>query len=441
MATTTSVTTTSRIALGAGDGHAKQLLDDARRRAERPAWKALLGGLIAGSLALVAYAWLAAAWDALPVLLMLVMAASLVGSLLGFLFGIPGERRDQVEVSATGEVRTNPPAQGSVGAAAAGDRQDGEPATGATVERKARSARLPYRPSNSLEQIAEWLTKVLIGASLVQLHELAAMLGRLGLTVAGAFADRPPGIAVAAQATVVGFSVTGFLAGYLWARLHYGAIQAQVDSSILDALTETDEKADAANQKATAADEKAVDLYSRMQRMLEAIGSVAKQALPSDVGPARRETGSGVTLPEEGRADAEAAARMSPAAAAAIQEFERSPVDWAIDPAGDLFPEASSEARGRRLAARIVTDLGNALIISIEVTRFAGTPLTGVVTFLLHPTFTDRVQHVQVHNDVAELSIHAVGAFTVVALADDGATVLKLDLVSLSGAPRWFVGS
>lgn len=66
-------------------------------------------------------------------------------------------------------------------------------------------------------------------------------------------------------------------------------------------------------------------------------------------------------------------------------------------------------------------------------------PLKGTVQFFLHQTFTNDRPLVQVGpNGKAELHLKAWGAFTVGALADDGATKLELDLAELADAPADF---
>jgi hypothetical protein len=65
-------------------------------------------------------------------------------------------------------------------------------------------------------------------------------------------------------------------------------------------------------------------------------------------------------------------------------------------------------------------------------------PLTGVVTFHLHPTFKKTVAPVLAKENKAELELVAWGAFTVGVSCDDGGTELELDLATIPDAPATF---
>ncbi|MDQ2643463.1 MAG: hypothetical protein M3020_06600 [Myxococcota bacterium] len=84
-------------------------------------------------------------------------AAALVGILLGFLFGIP---RTTVAERAPNPV-TDPP----------GGR---EPVPAGTSPLSA-----PYSVNTNLEQISDWLTKILVGVGLTQLNEIPEKLAAL----------------------------------------------------------------------------------------------------------------------------------------------------------------------------------------------------------------------------------------------------------------------
>lgn len=114
--------------------------------------------------------------------------AFMVGSLLGFLFGIP--RTVQGD-----------PAQG---------RSDGA----------AQPASLQSTNTN-LEQISDWLTKILVGVGLTQLQNLRGELAAMGAYFAIASS---PSVTLA---LILNFTIIGFLSGYLLTRLFLtGAFQA-----------------------------------------------------------------------------------------------------------------------------------------------------------------------------------------------------------------------
>ncbi|WP_371480126.1 hypothetical protein [Kitasatospora sp. NBC_00315] len=113
-------------------------------------------------------------------------AAAVLGGGLGFLFGVP-------RMQAGGSAQPGP--------AAVGARQDAS-----------------YLPNTNLEQVSDWLTKVLLGVGLTQLGSLGTRLHQLGAALAPALGG-DPGTAPFAAALVLYFLVLGFLAGWLATRL------------------------------------------------------------------------------------------------------------------------------------------------------------------------------------------------------------------------------
>lgn len=114
------------------------------------------------------------------------------------------------------------------------------------------------------------------------------------------------------------------------------------------------------------------------------------------------------------------------AAAPAIQPGNVDDDPWAGQFGG------RSEANGRVLEARItqISDRPGwcSVWIGVRSTSPDKNPLKGFVDFYLHPTFNNSKPHVHVVRGRAELNLKAWGAFTVGAIADDGKTLLELDL-------------
>jgi hypothetical protein len=117
-------------------------------------------------------------------------AAMVLAGILGLLFGIP--RAYTSEVSGAGAVEAA----------------------------KAEIAR-GYKANTNLEQVSDWLTKILIGATLTQLGAVPGLVQQLVDYLDDAFGAGP-----AAAALVLGivgvYAGGGFLVGYLWARLWLG---------------------------------------------------------------------------------------------------------------------------------------------------------------------------------------------------------------------------
>jgi hypothetical protein len=134
-------------------------------------------------------------------------ASALTGGLLGFLFGIPralqiGETTPNQSLNA-GQNTSNPNGH-NVG----------------------------YRANTNLEQISDWLTKILVGVGLTQLIVLPQKLKELGLFLAPGF-DTVPHPNLLAIVIVMYFSVSGFLFGYLWTRLFLAGALRDADVAAL----------------------------------------------------------------------------------------------------------------------------------------------------------------------------------------------------------------
>lgn len=74
-----------------------------------------------------------------------------------------------------------------------------------------------YASNSNLEQISDWLTKLLVGAGLVELTNLPNAASRLG-SYLGAGLTTPNASTIALASSIYGAGV-GFVTGYLWTRL------------------------------------------------------------------------------------------------------------------------------------------------------------------------------------------------------------------------------
>jgi tetratricopeptide (TPR) repeat protein len=105
------------------------------------------------------------------------LAAAAVGGLLGFLFGIP---RAVIQADRSGQ---------------------------------------SFESNTNLEQVSDWLTKILIGLGLAQLGAAGTGLSNLGHTLAKALGDTGDAGQVFGVSVVLYYAILGFMLGYLPARL------------------------------------------------------------------------------------------------------------------------------------------------------------------------------------------------------------------------------
>jgi hypothetical protein len=163
-------------------------------------WAAFMKWIAAGvgfalvSLALYAF-WQDHPWRTLSIGLVVAAAASLAGGLAGFIFGVP-------RVLAVDGPRAGSPGAGP--------------------------ARSTIVANTNLEQISDWLTKILVGVGLTQFGAIAAGARRLF----GALAPALGGGEVAtvfAGGLVTYSAVFGFITGWLYTRLLLGGAMADAD--------------------------------------------------------------------------------------------------------------------------------------------------------------------------------------------------------------------
>lgn len=175
-----------------------------------PAVQAGLGTVLgAGLLGLVLYAAAGDDWvGALGGGLMVAGTFTVAGGGLGFLFGIPR--------LLTSGAAAHPADQHATSTAS-------------------------YAPNTNLEQVSDWLTKILLGAGLTQIGTLPHRLRQLGDALAplvGGSGDR--GAAGFAAAVAVYFSVLGFLSGWLLTRLLLArALSAADRQTLADSVNQT----------------------------------------------------------------------------------------------------------------------------------------------------------------------------------------------------------
>ncbi len=203
----------------------------------------ICGGIAVAGYVVIAIYGLAAPDNRAQVIstgLLTALAAYLTGFLLGFLFGIPryvssGEFRLAQKPAlkqgagppdgAAALPSPSPSASPSAAPSAAPSSGESQPAAPADVPPERRT--WAFTPSTNLAEVSDWLTKLLLGAGLVQLTHLGPPLASLINSVAagleGGTATEPSGSAtVMAGAILITYTVLGFLVGYVLTTLWYG---------------------------------------------------------------------------------------------------------------------------------------------------------------------------------------------------------------------------
>jgi hypothetical protein len=134
------------------------------------------------------------------------IACLAAGSLLGIVFGIPREAADNPSTAAS------------------------RPATW-------------LRANTNMEEISDWLTKLLVGAGLVELKALPQALGSAARYVAPSLTPlsrTPAAMESIAASIIIFFVVEGFIGGYLNTRVFFQIAFLKSDEVLREAAAEQD---------------------------------------------------------------------------------------------------------------------------------------------------------------------------------------------------------
>ena len=206
----------------------KDKREESERRARSMVLRSIMAGLAIGCLGIILYGWQAQCWpqflSIIGVAFLIAIAAFFSGGLLGFIFGVPRTQsqpppsppQPQTTASTTASANPNPTAATQAKTAQAAP-SPAPPPSGPTLARQSR-----YEDNTNLEQISDWLCKILVGAGLTQLTALPGVLKRYALFFAPGLGGTDSHGEVFAVGLLIFFTVCGFLVGYLWTRLHLG---------------------------------------------------------------------------------------------------------------------------------------------------------------------------------------------------------------------------
>jgi hypothetical protein len=136
-------------------------------------------------------------------------AALLMGGVLGFLFGIPRTLQREVAGSESADER----------------------------------ARVDYLANTNLEQISDWLTKIIVGVGLTQLTAMPEFLQRVSSHLAVGLGNQPSD-PIFVLSLLLYFLAVGFLFGYLWTRLNLAGALRKADLESIGALVSRVEQTD-----------------------------------------------------------------------------------------------------------------------------------------------------------------------------------------------------
>lgn len=135
------------------------------------------------------------------------IACIAIGHLVGFLFGIPRVVNEQSAIPSPSD-----PSKPNSSSAAAADKNS------------------PYRVNTNLQDISDWLTKIIVGLGLVELSKVDTHLRRAAEFISSSLGG--PETHAISGGIIIYFSTLGFLGGYLTTRLFLGAAFVRADQAL-----------------------------------------------------------------------------------------------------------------------------------------------------------------------------------------------------------------
>jgi len=315
------------------------------------------------------------------------LAAAVTGGILGFIFGVPRSAQNTNGAQATAAAAST----------TSGSTSNDQPAAAAVQTVR------PYDPNTNLEQISDWLAKIIVGVGLTQIPQIEQRFDRLASVLAAGYHcdyDCLPILKAYAGAIVIFFSICGFMAVYLWARI-YLLKQLSDQDKFLSLNKEMRQYRSLANE-------------TRRKQLLAKIKAFGRQA-------------NKVASAEQAFADILGIARPNPVTVLDDSQKGR----WGGQPVADGYSLDAAFSKK--------SEDDNIYTISLTVTATNPTvkPLIEPVYFFLHESFgNSMVSKVEPVNGAATLEINSYEAFTVGVVCDNGAVKLELDLNEHPACPE-----
>jgi|GEM_PF-1279713 len=139
-----------------------------------------------------------------------------------------------------------------------------------------------YQVNTNLEQISDWLTKIIVGLGLINLKSIPDRLMEMNRYVSETLRLRPPAYAVIGSAAVF-FAMVGFLLGYLSTRLFISGAFRKADNDLLLTVGKEAEPFAKAGAQPRDPEPENKELDARVAKLLELADKT--DATPSSVTP------------------------------------------------------------------------------------------------------------------------------------------------------------
>jgi hypothetical protein len=302
-----------------------------------------------------------------------------------------------------------------------------------------------YSLNNSLVEISDWLTKIIVGLGLVNLKEIPDFLISLGEYVRASSKYDGQLVNIYSIGIVVYFGFLGLYIGYNYMRLVLSNKYKSADDNLLEKKLEIAkiEVLEAKNENEQKGKE-ILKIQSEIQdkvQISDALFKMVNKPKTSDTTLlVDSENIDGTTKNSKDKKEIEQ--NIYKMTSEATLKLKRGLITNNNDPQKGQW-KSNSTNNERELKAEVIEETKGLFKIKLHVssTNPENNPLKkdDLVLFALHNTFGDPpFRMVKVTNQSADLELYAYGSFTVGAFVDYGSTELELDLAELPNVSSYF---
>lgn len=266
-----------------------------------------------------------------------------------------------------------------------------------------------YNDNTNLEEISDWLTKIIVGVSLTQFNQLRIYLQSaaegIGAAIKSGTINSSQDFYVFSYCIIVFYAIAGMIIGYMWSRIDFPKILTQNQRDI-----------------------------SEIERLQEAVKEQRQSLVKIINDPSAAEI-----VKETNNEEIK-----DPAFQKLINEIGRS---RAVKDKADLQKGrwgGASEANGRSLSVEVAASAITSLYkVRIQVNAIDNVAFTTPVAILLHDTFKPEIRLLDAQGKTSVLlEVISYEAFTVAALTDVKSVsdfiALELDINELPELPSGF---
>ncbi|WP_348825108.1 pYEATS domain-containing protein [Flavobacterium aestuarii] len=301
-----------------------------------------------------------------------------------------------------------------------------------------------YSLNNSLVEISDWLTKIIVGLGLVNLKEIPGFLISLGEYVRASSRYDGQLLNIYSIGIVIYFGFLGLYIGYNYMRLVLSNKYKYADDNLIrKELEMANEKIHEIKEEIQQKDKKIIQTQSLVQEKEQLTKSLMTKVNEPSMSSTDFETAvQKIITSDEAKGKENIKSDINKMIDEAKLKLHKGLILNPEDPQKGQW-KSNAINNERELKATVTEEIKGLYKINLKVvsTNSKNNPLQDgeYVLFALHNTFGNPpFKLVQVNKQSAELNFYSYGSFTVGAFAENGATELELDLAELPDVSTYF---